>query len=37
MGCSEIILNEDLSGYTLMYQAIHGSDDKIEELPDGTR
>ena len=37
LGCSEIILNEDLSGYTLMYAAVHGSDDKIEELPDGTR
>jgi hypothetical protein len=28
-GCNELILNEDLSGYTLMYRAIHGSDDQI--------
>ncbi len=35
--CNEIILNEDLSGYTLAYYAVHGSDDLIEELPDGTR
>lgn len=30
IGCSELILNEDLSGYTLSYRAIHGSDDKIQ-------
>ena len=29
LSCSELILNEDLSGYTLMYQAVHGSDDLI--------
>jgi hypothetical protein len=29
MGCQEIVLNEDLSGYTLAYRAIHGNDDKI--------
>lgn len=33
LGCSQIILNEDLSGYTLSYRAIHGSDDIIP--PDG--
>lgn len=29
MGCNELILNEELSGYTLSYWAIHGSDDQI--------
>lgn len=29
MGCNELILDEVLSGYTLSYRAIHGSDDKI--------
>lgn len=31
MGCGQLILNEDLSGYTLMYRAIHDvdGDDKI--------
>lgn len=31
MGCKELILNEDLSGYTLMYRAVHDvdGDDKI--------
>ena len=29
MGCSELILDSTFSGYTLMYSAIHGSDDKI--------
>lgn len=31
MGCNELILNEDLSGYTLMYRAVHDvdGDDKI--------
>ncbi len=28
-GCNELILSEDLSGYTLTYKAIHGSDDQI--------
>lgn len=31
MGCNELILNENLSGYTLMYQAVHGSDDRLPE------
>lgn len=30
-GCNEIILDENLAGYCLMYQAVHGSDDIIEE------
>ena len=30
MGCNELMLEEDFSGYTLIYQATHGSDDKIE-------
>ena len=30
MGANELILDENLSGYTLMYRAVHGSDDKIE-------
>lgn len=29
LGCKELVLDETLSGYTLMYQATHGSDDKI--------
>ena len=29
MGCNEIVLDEELAGYTLMYRAIHGSDDRI--------
>lgn len=29
MGCSQLILNEEISGYTLMYRAIHGNDDKL--------
>ena len=29
MGCSELILNPDLSGYTLSYWAVNGSDDQI--------
>jgi len=29
MGCNELVLDEVLSGYTLSYRAIHGSDDKI--------
>ena len=30
-GGSELILNEDLSGYTLTYIATHGNDDLLEE------
>ena len=29
LGCNQLILNEELSGYTLMYPASHGNDDKI--------
>lgn len=29
LSCNQINLSEDLSGYTLMYQAVHGSDDII--------
>lgn len=29
MGCNELVLNEELSGYCLMYSAVHGSDDEI--------
>ena len=29
LGCSQLILNEELSGYTLMYRAVHGNDDKL--------
>lgn len=29
MGCKQLILNEELAGYTLMYRAVHGNDDKI--------
>lgn len=28
-GCNELILDDDLSGYCLMYSAVHGSDDEI--------
>lgn len=30
MGCNQLILNDTLSGYTLMYRAVHGNDDKID-------
>ncbi len=28
-GCNELVLDQTFSGYTLMYKAIHGSDDII--------
>lgn len=31
LGCNELVLDEKLSGYTLMYSAIHGTDDVIPE------
>ena len=34
LGCSELILDENLAGYTLMYSAVHGSDDRIENNDD---
>lgn len=30
-GASHIVLSEDLSGYTMSYRAIHGTDDQIAE------
>lgn len=30
MGSNQLVLNEDLSGYTLMYRAVHGNDDRIQ-------
>lgn len=30
VGCDEIVLNQDLSGYCLRYYATHGNDDLIE-------
>ena len=30
IGCNQLILNEELSGYTLIYSAIHGNDDELE-------
>jgi hypothetical protein len=29
MGCNELVLSDELSGYSLMFAAIHGSDDNI--------
>lgn len=29
IGCNELILNEELAGYTLSYRAIHGNDDRV--------
>lgn len=29
VGCKELLLDEVLGGYTLIYQAIHGSDDEL--------
>lgn len=34
MGCNEVVLGEELSGYCLMYSATHGSDDWIPEEED---
>ena len=31
LGCSQLVLDETLSGYVLSYRAVHGSDDKIEQ------
>ena len=28
LGCNELVLDETLSGYTISYEAIHGTDDK---------
>lgn len=32
IGCNELILDENLSGYTLSYRAIHSSEDKTENV-----
>lgn len=29
VGCNELILNEDLAGYSLSYRAVHGNDDRL--------
>ena len=29
LGANELILDKELSGYTIMYAAVHGSDDLI--------
>lgn len=34
VGANQLILNEELQGYTLMYRAVHGSDDKLTEEED---
>ena len=31
IGCNELVLDEVLSGYTLSYRAVHGSDDEIPD------
>lgn len=31
IGCSELVLDEVLSGYTLSYRAVHGNDDRIPD------
>lgn len=31
LGCNQLVLDEILSGYTLSYRAVHGSDDRIDE------
>ena len=31
MGCNELVLDEVLSGYTLSYRAVHGTDDQIPD------
>ena len=31
LGCKKVVLDEKLSGYTLMYEATHGSDDWIAD------
>lgn len=29
MGCKEVVFDNELAGYTLLYRAVHGSDDRI--------
>lgn len=37
LSCNEIVLNQELSGYCLMYRAVHGSDDIIEDGEEDVR
>ena len=32
IGCSELILNKDFAGYSLMYRTVNGNDDKLSTL-----
>ena len=34
VGANQLILNEELQGYTLIYRAVHGSDDTLTEEED---
>ena len=34
VGANQLILNEELQGYTLMYRAVHGSDDRLTDEED---
>lgn len=34
LGCNELIVNEDLAGYSLSYRAIHGNDDRLSPKED---
>lgn len=34
LGCNELVLDETLSGYTISYAAIHGTDDKLPSQHD---
>ena len=29
LGCNQLLLNQELSGYTLSYRAVHGNDDRL--------
>ena len=29
LGCNQLLLNQELSGYSLSYRAVHGNDDKL--------
>lgn len=37
LSCNEIVLNQELFGYCLMYRAVHGSDDIIEDGEEDAR
>lgn len=32
LSCTELVLNENLSGYSLTYRAVHGNDDRLDPL-----